>query len=285
MAVVNLNSISHKTSSGPPNQGEAPFSEAYQADFSHFSNAGSPALRAWRAEAMQRVNKLGLPIARHEAWRNFPLNRYLSHAFSLKTSLSNYAQALTLADIQPHVLSDAYRLVFVDGHFSLALSSFDNLPEGLQVSPINQALEQNPEALLNSAGMLSDEYDSFALLNAALFQNGACIKVQEGCQIDKTVELVFIASAATEATQLPGMTYMRNHISLAPNSKLTMFVQQLSLNAVPGQAVATIPFCHNIAQHMTLMENAALDMTILTQTPENTWLLGSERAELAENHP
>jgi|GEM_PF-65658 len=289
MAVVNLNSISQKTSLNQSNQEETPFSEAYQADFVHFSNAGSPALhtipalRAWRSEAMLRVNKFGLPTPRHEAWRNFPLNRYLSNAFSLKTSLLNIAQELTLADIQPHVLPDAYRLVFVDGHFSLGLSSsFDNLPEGLQVTPINNALEQNPEAMLNAAGMLSDEYDAFALLNAALFQNGACVKVQEGCQIDKTVELVFIASAATEVNQLPGMVYMRNHVSLAPNSKLTIFVQQLSLNVVPGQTGATIPFCHNIAQHITLMENAALDMTILTQTPENTWLLGSERAELAE---
>src|SRR6478609_6682550 len=140
MAVVNLNSVSHKTSSGQPNSAETPFAEAYQADFAHFSNAGSPALRAWRAEAMQRVAKLGLPIPRHEAWRNFPLNRYLSNAFSLKTSLSNFAQTLSVSDIQPHVLPDAYRLVFVDGHFSIALSSFENLPEGLELMPINTAL-------------------------------------------------------------------------------------------------------------------------------------------------
>jgi Fe-S cluster assembly protein SufD len=266
MAVVQLNPL-------PITNAEPAYATVFRAEFAKLADLGAAVMRAWRLEAMQRFNTIGLPMPRQEAWRNFPLRSFLNQSFTLQTKPS---MGVAQEDLKPYLLQNAYRLVFVNGYFSEVLSDIENLQDGLHLSTLKSVLEVNPETLLNEAGMLSDEYDSFAALNAALFQDGTCLRVAADCHVEKPVQLLFISAPdAAGQSETPQATYLRNHIHMSHRSKLNLLIQHV---AIPS--LAATPHCHNVVQHVTMGDAATLEMTIHSEAQPNSWLLCADRAQL-----
>ncbi|MDG4870294.1 hypothetical protein P8631_20070, partial [Guyparkeria sp. 1SP6A2] len=72
---------------------------------------------------------------------------------------------------------EAYRLTFVDGVFSAALSDLEGLPSSVQVMPLSKALSDNHEAVGGPLGRLTGvEFSPFSALNTAFVEEGAVVR-------------------------------------------------------------------------------------------------------------
>ena len=131
-----------------------------------------PWMKQMRHTARARLRSLPIPTRKSEAWRYTWLDGLFAETF---TPANNEIEALQPEDIDEWLLedTDAYRIVFTNGHMVPALTSFDELPEGVIIGSLRQALHQQPELLsiwLNQVAHRSD--DIFSALNTALVNDG-----------------------------------------------------------------------------------------------------------------
>ncbi|MFT4255502.1 MAG: Fe-S cluster assembly protein SufD [Pseudoxanthomonas sp.] len=180
------------------------------------SFTGNPAQRAVLDEALRD----GLPGARAEAWKYTSLRAFERRAFAPVESIPAI-DPLQLADIPTP------RIVFVNGRYDGALSRFNDLPVGVSLQLLSEALAANDDG----ARFLQRRFDRgdevFARLNAALAQEGAIVRVEEGIAAGKPLHLVFIGAedAADRAWHL------HNRIELHAGASLKIVEHHLAIGA------------------------------------------------------
>ncbi|MDO1530179.1 Fe-S cluster assembly protein SufD [Fulvimonas sp. R45] len=148
-----------------------------------------------RRENLAAFADAGLPDTRVEAWKYTALRALAQRRF-----VQGDAQAAT-REVDAAALAlpglDGPRLVFVNGVFRGDLSDLANLPAGLTLQPLSQALAQDAEPLRFA---LSRRYrergDAFARLNAAQAADGVVLRVAAGAKIATPVQLAFVGVAA-----------------------------------------------------------------------------------------
>ena len=145
---------------------------------------GSDARRAELDAALQA----GLPGPRSEAWKYTSLRQLERRSFQPVDALPSLDPML-LADIP------APRAVFVIGRYSVALSLTTDLPDGVSLQLLSEALAEGGDAarFLQRRFERSDEV--FARLNAALADEGVVVRVEDGAQVELPLQLVFISVA------------------------------------------------------------------------------------------
>jgi len=146
---------------------------------------GSDARRAELDAALQA----GLPGPRSEAWKYTSLRQLERRSFQ--------PAPLAAPDIDPALLADipSPRLVFVNGRPVDALSDLAGLPAGVQVQTLSAALAGGEEAARFLGRRFERSEEVFARLNAALADEGALVRVDDGVQVDVPLQLVFISAA------------------------------------------------------------------------------------------
>lgn len=177
-------------------------------------------LAAERASAMTQFLETGFPTRRDESWKYTSLFGLSQATFEFSDSVSSY---LTKEDVQSYLLDpNCHSLVFLDGQFSVELSSLNDLPKGVHVSALKKALkEENSTA---RAALLSDKPDdSLSALNLALFNDGAYIHVDKNTKVDKPIQLLFITQRSNLAHN------HRNLISLAEGASAQVIERYVSL--------------------------------------------------------
>ena len=152
-------------------------------------------LDALRREQLDAFAAAGLPDTRMEAWKYTALR-----ALGQRRYANGDAQAATRA-VDPAAFAlpgvDGPRLVFVNGAFRADLSALDDLPAGLTLQPLAQALRQDAEPLRFVLSRHTPERgDAFVRLNAALAGDGLVLKVAAGAKIAAPVHLVFLGAPA-----------------------------------------------------------------------------------------
>lgn len=196
-------------------------------------------LKTNRATAQARAAQLGFPHTRLEEWR------FTNPAsiFQLPLHPAERASA-TISREEIERLSfglDTYRLVFVDGHFSLGLSSLPEKGNDLRAGNLQGELAAN-SSLLEKHLAKHAEIDAnfFAAFNTAFFQDGAFVSIPAGKTADKPVHLLFIGqSAQPGATILPrnlifagraaSVKIIESHVSLSDASRVENTVTELVL--------------------------------------------------------
>lgn len=156
-------------------------------------SASEPAWLAERREAgIQAFEAVGFPHRRMEAWRNLKPGALSQKHFRAADTVGAVPMALAPTAA---VVPDAWRLVFVDGHLSASHAVLDNLPSGLTIRPLREALEQDNELLEAELGRHATlDNHPFAALNSAFWADGALIDVAPGTVVEKPVVLVFLSS-------------------------------------------------------------------------------------------
>jgi Fe-S cluster assembly protein SufD len=162
----------------------------------------SPAawLDARRAAALERANALSVPTTRDEEWRFTdltPLTR-------LRLQPAVASAAVMAADISAHVLPEAAaRLVFVDGIPVPQLGASGNLPAGVTVLPLAEALKSHAAQvephLAKIAGGAQSGDDLFVSLNTAFLNQGVFIHFASGAALKAPVHLLFVAAGESVA--------------------------------------------------------------------------------------
>ena len=217
-------------------------------------------LDAARQENLDAFAASGLPDTHVEAWKYTALRALGQRRFAA-LEMAAPAIAVDAASLAlPGV--DGPRLVFVNGVFRADLSQLANLPEGLTLQPLSQALAGDAEPLRFS---LSRHYrepgDAFARINAARAQDGVVLRVAAHAEIAQPIHLVFVAAAA----EMDLAWHARNVIELGEGARLHLVEQHLA-SGEPAQLATLV-------SEIELREGARLQHTVLQNAATSTYLI------------
>lgn len=230
-------------------------------------SSGIAWLDAARRENLDAFAASGLPDTRVEAWKYTALRALGQRRFAA----IDIGLAVAAVDVEDLLLPgvDGARLVFVNGVFHAGLSRVEDMPEGLTLQPLSQALAGDTEPLRFSLSRYYREPgDAFARINAASAQDGVVLRVAAHAKIARPVQLVFVAAAAE--TDLAW--HVRNVIELGEGAELHLVEQHLA-RGKPNQLATVV-------SDIELREGARLQYTVLQDTAPGTYLIRRSNVRL-----
>jgi Fe-S cluster assembly protein SufD len=220
-------------------------------------------LDAARRENREAFASAGLPDTRVEAWKYTALRALGQRSFASGDERAQTRIVDAASLILPGV--EGPRLVFVNGVFRADLSALDNLPAGLTLQPLSQALHGDTEPLRFA---LSRHYretgDAFARINAASARDGVVLRVAANAKIAAPVQLVFVGAAAETALAW----HARNVIELGDGAELTLIEQHVASGEQVHLAtlVSDIEMHQGARLHHTLLQNAAIGASLVRRS-------------------
>ena len=182
-----------------------------------------------RRHALDSALQDGLPGPRSEAWKYTSLRALERRGFAAAPTAAFDADLLDAAI----AAIPAPRMVFVDGRFDAGSSRLDGLPEGIDVQPLSRVLREGSQ---RDANFLQRRYAGadavFAVVNAALAEEGAVIRADRGTGDDSVLHLVFAASTANG----DAAAHMRHFIDLRNDASLQLVEHHIALGEHRGLA-------------------------------------------------
>lgn len=200
----------------------------------------------------------GLPDTRVEAWKYTALRGLGQRSFASgdAAAQTRAVDASTLA--LPGVAG--VRLVFVNGAFRTDLSSLDELPAGLSLQPLSQALLGDAEPLRFALSRhYRDAGDAFVQVNAASASDGVVLRVAAHAKIEQPVQLVFVGAEAELAW------HARNVIELGEGAELCL-VEQHASSGEPTQLatlVSDIDVREGAQLHHVVLQDAGIGANLI----------------------
>lgn len=171
-------------------------------------------MAARRQAGAARFEAMGFPTRRDEEWKYTDVRAIAQGNFALADN-AEFSQAQAAALTLP---LEAYRLTFIDGVFSAALSDLEGLPSSVQVMPLSKALSDNHEAVGGPLGRLTGvEFSPFSALNTAFVEEGAVVRIAPGTVVEKPILLQFLSRAGA-----PVMSHPRVLVEAAGRSEATL---------------------------------------------------------------
>jgi len=249
-------------------------SELAQSDESRY-RSHYQALRAARAEpafisglraaGLERFERLGIPQRRQENWRFTDLSAFAAQSFE------RVGAAPVAADrIAAPLTEQGPRLVFVNGRFNPALSRQAELPPGVIIGSLAQAMDEHNVLLEQHLAQLPGlSENAFNALNDALFEDGALIYLPSGRVLEQPIELIFWNETPRDAA--PAAIYPRNLIVLEDSAQATI---------VESYHGAESYFCSPQTE-CRLAQNAMLRLHKLQQEAPAAYHLAGLRLQLA----
>ena len=195
-------------------------------------------LNQLRAEAVDRVGVLKVPITRDEEWRFTDISPLAKLSFQPVRAVSS----LQTADVKHFYLEEAaIRIVFIDGAYAPQLStqSSEIKDLGLIVTNLSTAVSAHATAIEPHLGRhVGFQDDVFAALNTAFLHDGALIIVPRNAAIEKPVHLLFVATQR-EAANHPrclliaesgsAVTVVEDYVALQEEAYVTNAVTEIAL--------------------------------------------------------
>ena len=173
--------------------------EWYAGRFAHFeeglNGASSAPVHALRRKGIEAFGALGFPTTAHEEWRFTSVAPIASTLFH--PVLACGMSVFTKENLQTWPLAGSgIVLVFINGHFSSALSKIPVLPAGVTVGSLGAALAGDPAlALRFLASEAGWGQDAFTALNTAFLIDGAFVRVDDGVTLDEPVHILSLAAS------------------------------------------------------------------------------------------
>ncbi|WP_343232625.1 Fe-S cluster assembly protein SufD [Microvirga antarctica] len=152
-----------------------------------------------RAQAFETFNRNGLPHRRVEEFKYTDLRKLMHDVapFAVKPSSTTAAAALSAA--RAFVGVEALQVPFVDGHFVSDGIAFDQLPEGVEIVPLAEALASGHDWLAHLSPVPWAKDNPVYQLNSSFMADGVMIKVTGA--VATPIHLRFVtASTAAVAT-------------------------------------------------------------------------------------
>ncbi|TMH00493.1 MAG: Fe-S cluster assembly protein SufD, partial [Betaproteobacteria bacterium] len=153
------------------------------------------------------------------------------------------------AQIDALLLPGAHALVFVDGRHVPALSRLGELPPGITLASVADALRHDPERV--QALWSEDAGPAVTALNQACAADGACVRLGAGVSLDAPIQLLFITTQAGLATHCRSLVtteegaracIVEQHVSWADQPSLGNHVTRIEIG--PGAEIE-----HHKLQH------------------------------------
>ncbi len=199
----------------------------YQSHFETFERTlngeSKSSLHQLRREAMGKFSDSGFPTTRHAEWKYTNITPITKIDF--RPVLQYDGQGIAQEQLRQFTFGTEHQLVFLDGHFSPALSTRGTLPKGVYCGSLATAMKESvaPVREYLGTGVKIDE-TPFVSLNTAFLLDGAFLFVPEGVILEESVHLLFVASGLAEALIAP-----RNLIVLGKRSHASVVESYVSL--------------------------------------------------------
>ena len=188
------------------------------------------AVEAVRQQARDIFEAIGLPGKRDEDWKYSDLSR-------LQTALGeNWQQTTEAAGVNAETVDqaaipslNAYRIVFVNGHFQPEGS---NMPEGVNVLPLKLLVQQQPDIAADLLNPHPDAplYNGLNALNSATAADGLCLCIADHIQLDKPLYVLHLG----KADEAGKTSAMRHGLMLGKQAEATLIEHFVGLDEVPG---------------------------------------------------
>lgn len=154
-----------------------------------------------QAQGFSRFSALGFPTTKLERWRFTNVSAIASSDFALGEAEEVESSAVTSYELEGVV---GPQLVFVNGHFTAELSRTNDLPAGVEIGSLAEALTSKPETVLEHLGSLA-QFNSqpFTALNTAFLHDGAIVHVSDHAIIEMPLHLLFLTTDAPDQMNHP----------------------------------------------------------------------------------
>ena len=223
-----------------------------------------------RRIALETALRDGLPGPRSEAWKYTSLRALERRAFG--ATASSPPEDISAALVARIATIPAPRLVFVDGRHDAANSDLDGLPAGADVQPLSRVLRQGEP---RDSNFLQRRYagadEVFAVVNAALAEEGAVVRIDRGVEVAPPLHLVFASTGVVPETAM----HLRHFVDLRNDAALTLVEHHLALGPHRG--------LHNHLAHIHLGQRTRMRHARLQNETEGATLIAREDAVLARD--
>ncbi|GCC51455.1 Fe-S cluster assembly protein SufD [Chryseotalea sanaruensis] len=202
---------------------------------------------AIRHQALYSLHSLGLPTSKTEEYKHTAISRLLEKNFqSLAVSTS---KGNVVADTFRIQNLDAHVLVFINGEFDQAQSSFST--KELNIQPLAVALAERKEIVEKYFSKLADtKADAFVSLNTATWNNGLLIEIKNNVQVTKPI----LIHQINDASKSKIITASRNLILVGKSSEVSIIEKYDSIGEANFSTTVNEVF---------VAENAGLTYTLI----------------------
>ncbi len=170
-----------------------------------------------REEAFKFFEATGLPSRRVEAFKYTDLRAAITEAAPPAEAPSAEAARKAVATAKGFAEVEAARLTFVNGHLIRALSDLSGLPEGVAVTPINDAMGKGDARLRRLAPVPQARDNAIYQLNTAFLADGVLITVAPGAKPELPLHLRFVGTGSE-----PFSTATRVLVDLGEGAEVTI---------------------------------------------------------------
>ena len=144
-------------------------------------------LQMLRTAGLTRFQALGFPTRRQEDWRYTPVAPIVETPFAQGEPGMLHPTLLSGREID-----DAVQLVFVNGHFEPGASRIENLPAGVRITNLAQAIASGEPLVEQHLGKYV-EFDNhaFTALNTASITEGVFIHLSKSAVLERPIHIVY----------------------------------------------------------------------------------------------
>lgn len=144
-----------------------------------------------REQARESLSEMEFPHRKLEDWRYSNARRLLDIRQSppepsFLTDLDSMVSASEITGL------DCYKLVFADNRFCPKQSRLNDLPVGVRVQSLADALQRSPNLQYYLTRSADIKQDVFVALNTAILSDGLFIEVEDNIHLDKPLEILYI---------------------------------------------------------------------------------------------
>ena len=227
-------------------------------------------IQRMQQKAWQRFLEFDLPKKNNEIYRHIKLKQLFSKPYEFPVD-----EALAVEEIKEFIFPECQEsvIVFLNGKYHPHLSCIVGLPKKIVISSLEDA-SQTFGAFLNNhwSQSLKEETDSFALMNAALYQKGLFIYLPPNSIVETPIQILHIISSQVCAPIL----FPRIQIFVGANSDIKLISSQKSLGCES--------YFVNQVEELVLDDNAHVHYSqdFCGEKPQS-WHFDSMRATLKKN--
>jgi Fe-S cluster assembly protein SufD len=202
----------------------------YSAAFEQLQKRNAPLwLKTLRETAFARFTQLGFPTTKNEEWRFTNVGPIARTNFALGAG----SGSISHADIEANSFGgvSSARVVFVNGRFRADLSAMSQLPRGVRVLNMAQALAELPDLVQTHLAKLADfSADAFTALNTAFIEDGSVVHIERDTHLEEPIHLLLLATDALH----PLVSHPRHLIVAEAGSSATVVEHYVSLGQGAG---------------------------------------------------
>jgi Fe-S cluster assembly protein SufD len=233
------------------------------ADFENSLNGGkSKPIHELRKTAITDFSDLRFPTTRDEEWKYTNISPLLKHAFQpAQLTLKNHDIKVNhfLFDRMEHSL-----LVFINGKYSKHLSKIKDLPKGVIVQSLADAIQEDNSIVKKHLGKYADfKGHIFTSLSTAFVDDGAFVFIPKGEVVENPIHILFLTIANKDKI----LVQPRNLFVAEKNSQSTIIEHFVSLSN------KDIYFTNSVTEIVT-EENAIVDHIKLQEESSAAFHIG-----------